>query len=134
MDEKIKDKEESNKEKERLHHEQLKQAKEKKIIIEESKLEQSKLQNKKRKQQLKDQRKSLNKKIQKNVNTNKKEGIKISNLRDIPANCKHLVEEDDVLYVVPGIPQKNRLRPPDADFMGLGLQHMKRGFLFFCRK
>ena len=23
-----------------------------------------------------------------------------------------------------GIPQKNRLRPPDADLMGLGLQHM----------
>ena len=102
MDNKITEKEESNEEKERLYHEQLKQAEEKKRAIEESKLEQTKLQNKKRKQQLKDQRKSFNKKNKKICNAKTKEGIKVRNLRDVPANCKHLVKEDDVLYVVPG--------------------------------
>ena len=26
----------------------------------------------------------------------------ISNIKEIPENCKHLVQEEDVLYVVPG--------------------------------
>ena len=58
--------------------------------------------NKKRKQDLKDLRKVLNKKSKKNKDMSKRnnELKPIPNIKDIPHNCKHLVKA--VLYVVPG--------------------------------
>ena len=47
-------------------------------------------------------RKRSNKKSKRNVIISQKEGIQIPNIRDVPMNCRHLVKEDDVLYVVPG--------------------------------
>ena len=56
---------------------------------------------KKRKQKKKDDKKKQNKKYLRKSAENSK-GKSISNLKEIPANCKHLVEIDDILYVVPG--------------------------------
>ena len=99
MDEKILNKQKSNDEIEaRLKKKKIEEESKKKEI-EVKILEQSQKINKKRKQSLKDQRKMANKK------TKQKEDIKTEenkNIREVPNNCKHLVEKDDVLYLVPG--------------------------------
>ena len=94
-DEKIREKERKNEEKE-----QLSKAGRKKIIAEEEELEQSKSMNKKRKNLLKLLRKKTNKKMRKNKSLRVETGI--SNIKSIPDNCKHLFQDGDVLYVVPG--------------------------------
>ena len=64
--------------------------------------EKNQLLNKKRKQNLKDQRKNANKK--KDKETLGKEDIKDDDdnrIKEVPENCRHLVKDDDVIYVVP---------------------------------
>ena len=56
--------------------------------------------NRKRKQSLKDSRRRNNKKKNKVLENNSK--YTVPNIREIPSNCKHLVKDNDVLYVVPG--------------------------------
>ena len=53
---------------------------------------------------MKDQRKKQNKKNKVNgsSSSNNKKQIQMSNIKEIPNNCKHLVNDGDVLYVVPG--------------------------------
>ena len=80
------------------------EAERKKKTIEERKIKESMVINKKRKQSMKDQRKKQNKKnkVNGNSNSNNKKQIQMSNIKEIPNNCKHLVNDGDVLYVVPG--------------------------------
>ena len=99
MDEKIRNKEKTNNELEAKLKKQKIDEENKKKENQAKNLEQSQKLNKKRKQSLKDQRKIANKKSrQKDVLDAKKN----KNIREVPENCKHLVGEDDVLYVVPG--------------------------------
>ena len=104
MDEKIKEKERINEEKATiLKNKKIEEDKRRKDM-EAKLLEQSQKLNKKRKQSLKDQRKIANKKskqkdvaIEDDVKNDFNQKIK-----EVPENCKHLVESNDVLYIVPG--------------------------------
>ena len=68
------------------------------------KAEKAKLIRKKSKQATKDLKKKEKKRKQSLQihSPNIKRKFKFPNLRDIPENCKHLVNKGDVLYVVPG--------------------------------
>ena len=104
MDAKIKEKERVNDEKETAFKNRKIEEENKKKELEAKLLEESQIVNKKRKQSLKDHRKMINKKS-KQKETDIKDGYSpVSNtkIREVPPNCKHLVEVDDVLYVVPG--------------------------------
>jgi hypothetical protein len=103
-DEKIKEKERKNEEMEQLSRKEKAEANRKKRIAEEEELEQSKSMNKKRKNLLKLLRKKSNKKMRKNksLRVENTQKIEISNIKSIPDNCKHLFQDVDVLYVVPG--------------------------------
>ena len=100
MDKKIKDKEKSDGQAEKRILDERKEAERKK----EEEDELMRLNNKKRKQSLKDSRKANNKKNKKNDNVLKKTNSseKVPNLKEIPKNCRKLVKEDDIMYVVPG--------------------------------
>jgi hypothetical protein len=104
MDEKIMNKQKQDNEKYESYKEKQSRKEMKKELAEEEKIEQSTTFNKKRKQNLKDQRKMINKKV-KRVKSLKKDNqdIKaIPNIKPIPEHCKHLLLDGDVLYVVPG--------------------------------
>ena len=59
--------------------------------------------NKQIKQKQKDARRQKNKTSKVNMNSLEKPILlKIPNLKNVPDNCKHLVKEDDLVYVVPG--------------------------------
>ena len=53
---------------------------------------------------MKDNRKAENKKSKKHESISKpdKKNKQIPNIKEVPNNCKHLVNADDVMYVVPG--------------------------------
>ena len=99
MDRKIIEKEKCNKEKEKRLFDRRKEAESKK----EAEENQKRLNNKKRKQSLKDSRKANNKKNKKTeISDVKATNSEVTNIREIPKNCKNLVKDNDVLYVVPG--------------------------------
>ena len=100
MDKKIKDKENSEKEEEKQRIYDKKKAERKQREEE----EQKRIYNKKRKQSLKDSRKANNKKNKKSllVEKNINQFENVPNVREIPQNCKKLLKDDDILYVVPG--------------------------------
>ena len=101
----IKEKERKEEEMENVFDAEKKEADKLKLVAEEKKKEIDRGKNKKRKQRSKDARKVENKRNKKNISVSKKTGkvkCMIGNIRNIPNNCKHLVEEGDVLYVVPG--------------------------------
>ena len=105
MDEKVMEKERLHEEKDQLFKIEKAKADLEKRLVEEEKLEQFKSMNKKRKQIFKLQRKISNKKIIKGESfkvKNMQQKIKIPNNKSIPDNCKHLLREGDILYVVPG--------------------------------
>ena len=104
MDDKISEKERIDDVKETLLKNKRDEAETKRDDIEARKHEQSKKLNKKRKQSLKDQRKNVNKKSKQSQNVFKqtKKPAYITNIKDVPKNCKHLVKANDVLYIVPG--------------------------------
>ena len=104
MDAKIKEKERLSDERETLFRNKKIAEENRKKELEAKMLEESKMLNKKRKQSLKDQRKIVNKKIKQKVSDTKDNHILVNNpkIKEIPQNCKHLVEVNDVLYVVPG--------------------------------
>ena len=103
-DAKIVENEKRNEENEQLVKDKETEEALKKSKSEEEKMNQSKDINKKRKQMSKTQRKKTNKKIRRN------ESFKATNdlpkktpiLKNIPENCKHLFQDGDVVYVVPG--------------------------------
>ena len=72
----------------------LKQKKEE----EEKKARDDQNEKRKKKQKIKDMNKKMKKKSLKNEN----KILKVKNIKEVPENCKHLVGEDDVVYVVPG--------------------------------
>ena len=105
MDEKVMEKERLHEEKDQLFKREKAKADLEKRLVEEEKLEQFKSMNKKRKQILKLQRKISKKKIigvESFKVKNMQQKIKIPNIKSIPDNCKHLLREGDILYVVPG--------------------------------
>ena len=104
MDEKVIEKQRMNEEFERISKEKAKVDKDIKKKREEKKITQVKAFNKKRIQKIKDNKKKSKKAKEKKKITidNPNTKYKIPNIREIPANCKHLVKEHDVLYVVPG--------------------------------
>ena len=58
---------------------------------------------KKEKQKKKDSKKKERKeRNKKNVPTRVGKSCEIPNLKEVPGNCKHLVTEGDLVYVVPG--------------------------------
>ena len=100
MDRKIIEKEKSIEEKENRLMDKRKETERKREAEEEPK----RLNNKKRKQSLKDSRKSYNKKNKKAESFDKKvnNSERVPNIKEIPNNCKELVDDNDVMYVVPG--------------------------------
>ena len=62
-------------------------------------MENQKLKNKKRKQQIKNEKK---KKRKKSISLKMCVDSKVPNIKPVPQNCAHLVNKDDVVYVVPG--------------------------------
>ena len=66
------------------------------------KLERSKKETKLRKQKLKDEKKKNKKTVKVNPEAKDTVGYAIPNIGNVPDNCKHLVNKDDVLYLVPG--------------------------------
>jgi stress-induced morphogen len=102
MDEKVKEIERKREEKEKLLKDKRINFIEKKKKVEEAKSDLVKNANKKLKQKNKDEKKKLRRK-KKNVSISSKDTkFMVPNIEEIPANCKHLVKKDDVLYVVPG--------------------------------
>ena len=100
MDMKIKEKEKKNADEEKRILKERKLAQKE----EEKEQQQRRLSNKKRKQSLKDIRKSNNKRNKKDNDSEKivNNLEKVPNIREIPNNCKKLVKDDDVMYIVPG--------------------------------
>ena len=101
MDEEIKLKSKRTDERDLLIQKKKKESIKKKRIQEKIKLEKLKKETKKRKQKKKDEQKRIKKKVVEN-NVNKKPQMKVPNIRNIPENCAHLVNKDDLLYVGPG--------------------------------
>ena len=99
MDMKIKRKQEQIERQETLVKEKQMETDEKILLNEENKIRSEKEQKKKRKQKSKDERKRKNTKSRKIESLNEN---RIKNLKNIPEEVKNLVEEDDVVYVVPG--------------------------------
>ena len=99
MDEKVSAKAKKAEEEERLYHNKrkLKEIKDK----EQEELEKEKLKQlaKQKKQKIKDERKRMRKK---STQPEKEVVNKITNIKAIPKNISHLVNEGDVIYVVPG--------------------------------
>ena len=103
IDEKVIEKQRRNYEKEDKFRNKVKEVLLKKNKIEEKKSKQLKAANKKQKQKNKDDKKKSKPKAKVTGNTlDGKPKYRIPNVRDIPKNCKHLENIDDVLYVVPG--------------------------------
>ena len=101
MDEKIKAKEKRNDEKEKAFKRKQKEKQLKKKKEEERKVETLKKETKQRKQKQKDAKKKLNKKVFNNT-SDIKVSNNIPNIKQVPRNCEHLVNDGDVVYVVPG--------------------------------
>ena len=96
QDEKVLDKEKRNEEKERLYRKSVEEKEIKKKEEAKTRAAKEKLEKKKSKQ------KSRNLKRKKSVNNISQNIDKIDNLKEVPENCKKFVNENDVVYVVPG--------------------------------
>ena len=103
MDEKIKQKEQQNSEKDMKAEIKRKQDDLKKQKEKEREVQRIKKEKKQNKQKIKDLKRKQNKKSisKKNISKTPK-SYKIPNIKDVPNNCKHLVKQGDVIYVVPG--------------------------------
>ena len=96
QDEKVLDKEKRNEEEERLYRKSVEEKEIKKKEEAKTRAAKEKLEKKKSKQ------KSRNLKRKKSVNNISQNIDKIDNLKEVPENCKKFVNENDVVYVVPG--------------------------------
>ena len=101
MDEKVEIKEKKAFEKDIVLKTKNKDLQKKKVEAAELKAMKGQELKKKLQQKQKDQKKKERKKRKLNVSVNGK-NLSIPNIRNIPQNCKHLVQKGDVLYVVPG--------------------------------
>ena len=103
MDEKIETKNKRTDEKDVITKKKKEQMEKKKRIQERIKLETIKKETKKRKQKKKDEQKRRKMKVVENTVIEEEPAkVKVPNIRNIPVNCAHLVNKDDLLYVVPG--------------------------------
>ena len=81
---------------------EIKEAEVRKGMENELKLEMSKKETKLRKQKTKDEKKKNRKTFAAKSGANDTVRSAIPNIGNVPDNCKHLVNKDDVLYLVPG--------------------------------
>ena len=103
QDERVIEKEKRIEEEEENAKRKREELKKKKQIESKIILEKQKNELKRKKQNSKDAKKKSKKKVIISKTGPKTKVLdEIPNIREVPANCKHLVEEDDVLYVVPG--------------------------------
>ena len=102
MDERImkKEKQIAEEESKRLKNNQEKE--DKKAFEKLLKVDKAKNEQKLKKQKSKDKRKKLNKRNNESVNKESKAACAVPNLKSVPQGCRHLVNEGDVVYVVPG--------------------------------
>ena len=99
-DAKIKEKEEENRRKEIQNKIRLIEDEQKKQLDEDERIAKDNAEVKKRKQKKKDDKKKQKKKsVNKSIDIDQQSA---PNVRNIPGNCKHLVKEGDIVYVVPG--------------------------------
>ena len=101
MDEKIRNKEEIMEENERTFQEQKLINENRKKKLKEIEIENQKQLIKQKRQRRKDEKKR-SQKVNKKKKTDTKSGKIIPNLKPIPRNIAHLVEEGDMVYCVPG--------------------------------
>ena len=99
MDEKVKEKARKTEEEELILMKKTEDALEKKKKVAAKKMETAQSLKKRNKQKVKDLKKSSKKKEKATSDAIK---VRIPNLKEVPANCKHLVDVDDMVYVVPG--------------------------------
>ena len=103
MDTKIGEKESKHEERESLLKTKRKHNEERKAKMTMNRDQQAKESQKKKKQKEKDSKKIERKKRKASQNIHVKNvGNIANNLKAVPENCRHLVQEGDVLYVVPG--------------------------------
>ena len=102
MDRKINDKERVIKEVELEKMKKIKEAEAKKEMETKLKSVILKKENKQKKQQKKDLKKKKKSTLKTEIGPKEKVFAEIPNIVNVPENCKHLVNEDDVLYLVPG--------------------------------
>ena len=104
MDEKIKVREQRITSEEIAAENKKKETEKKKSLKEKEAIERKREEIKLRKQKKKNIKKKSNKLNAEIIEDKNSEDIvfNIPNIRNIPGNCKHLVNKDDVLYVVPG--------------------------------
>ena len=103
MDEKIQEKEKKESEKELSRKTKQEEKEKKKQKVAELKAVKTKELKLKQKQKQKDQKKKERKKGKAKVKVSiDGETFNVPNIRNIPENCKHLVQKGDILYVVPG--------------------------------
>ena len=100
MDEKVKEKIRKIEEEEKINESLKKSVATKKAKEEQLKVEKMKKLNKQRKQKKKDEKKWRRKNSPKLVSDVEKS--KIPNIKPVPDNCVHLVNDGDVVYTVPG--------------------------------
>ena len=103
MDRKIKEKDEKMKAKEVLQQNKKLEKERRKKIEEKAKLKVQEIEHKKRKQNVKNQKKKLRKTnsiCEEALSSNKVKSL--SNIKNVPQNCRHLVNKDDIIYTVPG--------------------------------
>ena len=101
MDEKINLKRKNIERQETIHKIKQLETEKIKLLIEENQIKSQKEQNKKRKQKSKDERKRKNAKIRK-ANSTETPDKRFGNFRNIPDECRDLVDKDDIVYVVLG--------------------------------
>ena len=102
MDQKVIEKAKKDDEKEALFHEKKREALEKKKKAAEKKVELAKIETKKLKLRNKNKNKLRAKKTKKEKVQVEVPAYRVPNIEEVPANCKHLVDIDDVVYVVTG--------------------------------
>ena len=103
MDDKIKEKEKKNEEEEHMLKTKLKDVEYKKRKAADIKANKAQQLKKKQKQRKTDIKKKEKKKMKMNEDEKvDKNQILLPNIRDVPKNCKHLVKDGDMVYVVPG--------------------------------
>ena len=103
MDEKIKQKEQQNSKNEMKEEIKRKQNDLKKQKEKEKEIQRIQKEKKQNKQKIKDlKRKQKKKSLPKKKVSKAPKSYNIPNIKDVPNNCKHLVKQSDVIYVVPG--------------------------------
>ena len=102
MDKKVKEREKKLRDEELIKEKNKKESEAKKKRENKLKMEIHKKEKKQKKQRIKDAKKKKKKVSTAKVGMKDEVISNIPNIRNVPENCRHLVNKDDVLYLVPG--------------------------------